>query len=77
MEEISRDIGDKADSLAARLGKLNRFKALKTSSNNPVLYLLHEWEQGGGERQQLVDALNKIGLSHLANRYNIYALQYY
>ena len=71
MEEISRDIGDKADSLAARLEKFTRFKALK-SSNNPVLYLLHEWDQAGGERQQLVDALNNIELFHLAKRYNIY-----
>ena len=72
MLEISNEVGIKADQLAAKLERLDKLKIIQqepSQRNNPVLYLLHDWEKGGGERHELVKVLKDIGLSHLAKKY--------
>ena len=71
MYDISREVGEKTDDLAAKLcmlDKLRQYRCQQPQSHNPLLHLLFDWDKGGGERHQLVNALNEIKLAHLAKK---------
>lgn len=72
MAEVSKRVGDKADSLAANLNMLDRLKTLRqdpASSKEPMLHLLYEWDRSGGKREHLVEALKHVELHRLADQY--------
>ena len=71
MYDISQEVGEKADDLAAKLGmldKLREYRCQQPQSHNPLLNLLFDWDKGCGERHQLVKALNEINLTRLAKK---------
>lgn len=72
MYKISTVIGDKADDLAANLNMLDTLKAIRIDASrhqNPMLHLLLEWDGRGGNRDELVSALNACGLHALSEQY--------
>uniref|UniRef100_A0A1X7URI4 Death domain-containing protein n=1 Tax=Amphimedon queenslandica TaxID=400682 RepID=A0A1X7URI4_AMPQE len=74
MAVISKRVGDKADTLAACMEMLLKFKALQQSpahSNNPMLHLLYEWKIGGGYREDLIEALKCADLHQLADQVKV------
>ena len=71
MYDISQEVGEKADVLAAKLcmlDKLRQYRCQQPQNHNPLLHLLFDWDKGGGKRHQLVNALNEIKLAHLAKK---------
>ncbi|XP_019858962.1 PREDICTED: uncharacterized protein LOC109587167 [Amphimedon queenslandica] len=74
MAVISKRVGDKADTLAACMEMLLKFKALQQNpahSNNPMLHLLYEWKSGGGYREDLIEALKSADLHQLADQVKV------
>lgn len=72
MFTISDAIGDKADDLAANLNMLDKLRVIQQNQSfrsNPVLQLLFDWDRGGGNREDLIAALKRTKLHHLADQY--------
>ena len=68
---ISQEIGDKLTSLAAVVGMTLQLQTLQqdvTKCDNICFHLLYDWERRGGEREQLVETLETIGLQQLAKK---------
>ena len=68
---VSQEIGDKLTNLAAVVGMTPQLQTLQqdvTKQGNVCFHLLYDWERRGGEREQLVETLETIGLQQLAKK---------
>ena len=68
---VSQEIGDKLTSLAAVFGMSSQLQTLQqdvSKHDNVCFHLLYDWERRGGEREQLVETLETIGLKQLAKK---------
>ena len=70
MLQLSREIGGSGEDLAAQLGRLQIWHAIKLDStvSNKILNLLYEWDKGGGEREELVQHLKELQFIQLAEQ---------
>ena len=68
---VSQEIGDKLTSLAAEVEMTSQLQTLQqdvAKHDNVCFHLLYDWERRGGEREQLVETLETIGLQQLAKK---------
>ena len=68
---VSQEIGDKLTSLAAVVGMTSQLQTLQkdvSKHDDVCFHLLFDWERRGGEREQLVETLETIGLQQLAKK---------
>ena len=68
---VSQEIGDKLTNLAAYVEMTSPLKTHQqdvSKQGNVCFHLLYDWKRKGGEREQLVETLEKIGLQQLAKK---------